>query len=199
MAFTTTAAYVNSAANPLLYAIFNQRFRSKFKQLLTCGCFQSERRRRQTLLIQQRYLNCTIDSNPKRSPLRKSSTTHASSVAVYDKFNVVNFIHKSNNEEEDERIVNILRESIKKELVKGDYFPIRKSCPDVNNIEIIVSQENEKEYISENKDCYNYLNDSAKESDDNVVTNSRLIKDKEPNCIRLSTIIDQSESDIGKN
>ncbi|ESO12770.1 hypothetical protein HELRODRAFT_159354 [Helobdella robusta] len=34
--FAMTLSYVNSASNPVLYAIFSQKFRSKFKLLLTC-------------------------------------------------------------------------------------------------------------------------------------------------------------------
>ncbi|XP_060068833.1 neuropeptide receptor 15-like [Ylistrum balloti] len=40
LVFVTILAYVNSAANPILYCIFSQNFRSHFAELLLC-CFRS--------------------------------------------------------------------------------------------------------------------------------------------------------------
>jgi thyrotropin-releasing hormone receptor len=36
LVLTTTLAYINSAANPLLYCVFSENFRSKFKNILQC-------------------------------------------------------------------------------------------------------------------------------------------------------------------
>ena len=102
--FIITAAYVNSAANPLLYAIFNQRFRSKFKQLLTCGCFQSERQRRQELLRQQRtgLFNCTMTSFRKKGAfgLYRNSNSNTSSPPMVAKSVCIHSIARCKNDEE---------------------------------------------------------------------------------------------------
>nr|KAG5705918.1 hypothetical protein BaRGS_010808 [Batillaria attramentaria] len=36
LVLTTTLAYINSAANPLLYCVFSENFRSKFRNILHC-------------------------------------------------------------------------------------------------------------------------------------------------------------------
>ncbi len=43
LVFVTAMGYVNSAANPVLYCIFSQNFRRKFKTVFLCRCGANER------------------------------------------------------------------------------------------------------------------------------------------------------------
>lgn len=47
--FVNIMAYASSAANPLLYSVFSQKFREKFKKTLCC-CFAVKRRERTSML-----------------------------------------------------------------------------------------------------------------------------------------------------
>lgn len=43
IAFVNVIAYINSAANPILYAIFSQNFRRNYRKCLCCLCMRSRR------------------------------------------------------------------------------------------------------------------------------------------------------------
>ncbi|CAH1796875.1 unnamed protein product [Owenia fusiformis] len=61
--FVMTMAYINSAANPVLYCIFSQNFRKKFGAIL--GCFKHEKEgyiQAKSLNTASRYYNSTMKS-----------------------------------------------------------------------------------------------------------------------------------------
>lgn len=65
--FVTVIAYINSAANPVLYSIFSQNFRRNFKRCLFCMCLTNSK---------EPYMRARFtDSFESRGISRKVSTT----------------------------------------------------------------------------------------------------------------------------
>lgn len=66
LVFVMIIAYINSAANPVLYSIFSENFRRNFKKCLFCVCLTSQRKE---------YLRARFDSFDSRGLSRRISTT----------------------------------------------------------------------------------------------------------------------------
>ncbi|XP_063431121.1 neuropeptide receptor 15-like [Mytilus trossulus] len=64
--FVNIIAYVNSAANPVLYSIFSQNFRRNFKRCLFCMCIKYKH---------EPYIRARFNSLDSRGISRKVSTT----------------------------------------------------------------------------------------------------------------------------
>ncbi|PVD19319.1 hypothetical protein C0Q70_19806 [Pomacea canaliculata] len=80
LVLTTTLAYINSAANPLLYCVFSENFRSKFKNILQCcTCDRSCRCRRN--YERQRTISLTSLTEYTTLFRKTSSTIHKNNVA----------------------------------------------------------------------------------------------------------------------
>ncbi|ELT93500.1 hypothetical protein CAPTEDRAFT_152907 [Capitella teleta] len=71
LVFVTAMGYINSAANPILYCIFSLKFRSKFKVIFTCKCFED------TTNNNQRFLGMTNTTQVVVSPLLRDNTKDA--------------------------------------------------------------------------------------------------------------------------
>ncbi|KAK3097905.1 hypothetical protein FSP39_014315 [Pinctada imbricata] len=66
MVFCYVVAYINSAANPILYSIFSQNFRKNFKKCLLCVCFKQR---------SKEYRRARFNSFDSRGFSRKVSNT----------------------------------------------------------------------------------------------------------------------------
>lgn len=66
LVFVNVIAYVNSAANPVLYSIFSQNFRRNFKRCLFCMCIKYRH---------EPYIRARFNSLDSRGISRKVSTT----------------------------------------------------------------------------------------------------------------------------
>lgn len=66
MVFCYVVAYINSAANPILYSIFSQNFRKNFKKCLLCVCLKHRRKE---------YRRARFNSFDSRGFSRKVSNT----------------------------------------------------------------------------------------------------------------------------
>ena len=72
MAFSYVIAYINSAANPILYSIFSQNFRKNFKKCLLCVCLKYRRKE---------YRRARFNSFDSRGFSRKVSNTTKTTIS----------------------------------------------------------------------------------------------------------------------
>ncbi|XP_076443948.1 neuropeptide receptor 15-like [Babylonia areolata] len=79
LVLTTTLAYINSAANPLLYCVFSENFRSKFKDILQCCTCEAGCRFRKPHLTQR---SASLTSLTEYTTLfHKTSTSGSKKIA----------------------------------------------------------------------------------------------------------------------
>lgn len=73
LVFVNIIAYVNSAANPILYSIFSQNFRRNFKKCLCYVCLRTMQRKE--------YVRTRFDSFDSRAMSRRVSSTRTTTVS----------------------------------------------------------------------------------------------------------------------
>ena len=69
--FVTAMGNINSAANPVLYCIFSQNFRQKFKKIFLSKCQEEERKVTKMHLT---YTDSGISTRYSRVPVRMTTT-----------------------------------------------------------------------------------------------------------------------------
>ncbi len=72
LVFVTAMGYVNSAANPVLYCIFSQNFRQKFRKLFLSSC--SEEDSKQSKMHHLTYTETTALTRYSRVPMKITET-----------------------------------------------------------------------------------------------------------------------------